>query len=182
MQAGPGPKRQRGALHRPGAGRRSAMFRPSYVAAARHSTRTPSRSSAAAVRRALGGQAGRDPDRHGSERARPAFSPNAKAVFEMIRTHALQGMFGDPAHGGNVGLRRAGSSCASPGLGSSSALATSGSTSCRSRTCKSTYSLPLFRPATRRTEMPEICSRRTSSSSASARRAARRSGRSRTRA
>ncbi len=28
--------------------------------------------------------------------------PNAKAVFEMIRTHALQGMFGDPAHGGNT--------------------------------------------------------------------------------
>jgi gluconate 2-dehydrogenase gamma chain len=30
------------------------------------------------------------------------FSPSAKAVFEMIRTHAVQGMFGDPAHGGNV--------------------------------------------------------------------------------
>jgi gluconate 2-dehydrogenase gamma chain len=30
------------------------------------------------------------------------FLPNAKAVFEMIRTHAVQGMFGDPAHGGNV--------------------------------------------------------------------------------
>jgi len=30
------------------------------------------------------------------------FSPNAKAVFEMIRGHAVQGMFGDPAHGGNV--------------------------------------------------------------------------------
>jgi gluconate 2-dehydrogenase gamma chain len=30
------------------------------------------------------------------------FSPNAKAVFEMIRTHAVQGMFGDPAHGGNT--------------------------------------------------------------------------------
>jgi gluconate 2-dehydrogenase gamma chain len=29
------------------------------------------------------------------------FAPNAKAVFEMIRTHAVQGMFGDPAHGGN---------------------------------------------------------------------------------
>lgn len=27
---------------------------------------------------------------------------NAKALFEMIRTHALQGMFGDPAHGGNT--------------------------------------------------------------------------------
>jgi gluconate 2-dehydrogenase gamma chain len=32
----------------------------------------------------------------------PQFVPNAKAVFEMIRTHAVQGMFGDPAHGGNV--------------------------------------------------------------------------------
>jgi gluconate 2-dehydrogenase gamma chain len=30
------------------------------------------------------------------------FSPNGKAVFEMIRTHAVQGMFGDPAHGGNT--------------------------------------------------------------------------------
>jgi gluconate 2-dehydrogenase gamma chain len=30
------------------------------------------------------------------------FSPTAKSVFEMIRTHALQGMFGDPAHGGNT--------------------------------------------------------------------------------
>jgi gluconate 2-dehydrogenase gamma chain len=30
------------------------------------------------------------------------FLPNAKAVFEMIRTHAVQGMFGDPAHGGNT--------------------------------------------------------------------------------
>jgi gluconate 2-dehydrogenase gamma chain len=32
------------------------------------------------------------------------FQPNAKAVFEMIRGHAVQGMFGDPAHGGNVGF------------------------------------------------------------------------------
>jgi gluconate 2-dehydrogenase gamma chain len=32
------------------------------------------------------------------------FSPSSQAVFEMIRTHALQGMFGDPAHGGNVGF------------------------------------------------------------------------------
>jgi gluconate 2-dehydrogenase gamma chain len=30
------------------------------------------------------------------------FAPNAKAVFEMIRTHCVQGMFGDPAHGGNT--------------------------------------------------------------------------------
>jgi gluconate 2-dehydrogenase gamma chain len=32
------------------------------------------------------------------------FAPSSQAVFEMIRTHALQGMFGDPAHGGNVGF------------------------------------------------------------------------------
>jgi len=32
------------------------------------------------------------------------FAPSSMAVFEMIRTHALQGMFGDPAHGGNVGF------------------------------------------------------------------------------
>ena len=32
----------------------------------------------------------------------PLFLPNARAVFEMIRTHAVQGMFGDPMHGGNV--------------------------------------------------------------------------------
>ncbi len=32
------------------------------------------------------------------------FNPNAKAVFELIRTHAVQGMFGDPAHGGNTGM------------------------------------------------------------------------------
>jgi gluconate 2-dehydrogenase gamma chain len=30
------------------------------------------------------------------------FQPNARAVFEMIRQHTIQGMFGDPAHGGNV--------------------------------------------------------------------------------
>jgi gluconate 2-dehydrogenase gamma chain len=32
------------------------------------------------------------------------FAPNAKAVFEMFRTHAVEGMFGDPAHGGNTGF------------------------------------------------------------------------------
>jgi gluconate 2-dehydrogenase gamma chain len=30
------------------------------------------------------------------------FAPSSKAVFEMIRTHAVQGMFGDPANGGNT--------------------------------------------------------------------------------
>lgn len=29
------------------------------------------------------------------------FSPSAKSVFEMIRGHAVEGMFGDPMHGGN---------------------------------------------------------------------------------
>jgi gluconate 2-dehydrogenase gamma chain len=32
------------------------------------------------------------------------FTPSAKAVFEMIRGHAVQGMFCDPAHGGNEGF------------------------------------------------------------------------------
>ena len=32
------------------------------------------------------------------------FTPDAKSVFEMMRTHCLQGMFGDPVHGGNVGF------------------------------------------------------------------------------
>jgi gluconate 2-dehydrogenase gamma chain len=31
------------------------------------------------------------------------FAPTSTSVFTMIRTHALQGMFGDPMHGGNVG-------------------------------------------------------------------------------
>jgi gluconate 2-dehydrogenase gamma chain len=31
------------------------------------------------------------------------FTPSSTSVFTMIRTHALQGMFGDPMHGGNVG-------------------------------------------------------------------------------
>ena len=30
------------------------------------------------------------------------FAPSSRAVFEMIRTHAVQGMFSDPAHGGNT--------------------------------------------------------------------------------
>jgi len=34
--------------------------------------------------------------------ASAGFLPNGKAVFEVIRTHAVQGMFGDPLHGGNV--------------------------------------------------------------------------------
>ena len=30
------------------------------------------------------------------------FSPNSRAFFDLIREHALQGMFGDPVHGGNA--------------------------------------------------------------------------------
>jgi len=30
------------------------------------------------------------------------FNPTSAAVFAMLRTHAVQGMFGDPAHGGNA--------------------------------------------------------------------------------
>lgn len=33
-----------------------------------------------------------------------AFTPTPRSVFEMIRTHALQGMFGDPIHGGNTNM------------------------------------------------------------------------------
>jgi gluconate 2-dehydrogenase gamma chain len=36
--------------------------------------------------------------------AATGFTPTSQAVFTMIRTHAVQGMFGDPAHGGNVGF------------------------------------------------------------------------------
>ena len=32
------------------------------------------------------------------------FTPSSQGVFTMILTHAIQGMFGDPAHGGNVGF------------------------------------------------------------------------------
>jgi gluconate 2-dehydrogenase gamma chain len=30
------------------------------------------------------------------------FSPNSRAFFDLVREHALQGMFGDPYHGGNA--------------------------------------------------------------------------------
>jgi len=32
------------------------------------------------------------------------FSPTAEAFFELMRLHAIHGMFGDPVHGGNAGL------------------------------------------------------------------------------
>jgi gluconate 2-dehydrogenase gamma chain len=30
------------------------------------------------------------------------FSPSSRAFFDLLREHALQGMFGDPVHGGNA--------------------------------------------------------------------------------
>jgi gluconate 2-dehydrogenase gamma chain len=30
------------------------------------------------------------------------FSPNSRAFFDLLREHAVQGMFGDPVHGGNA--------------------------------------------------------------------------------
>jgi gluconate 2-dehydrogenase gamma chain len=30
------------------------------------------------------------------------FSPNSRTFFDLVREHALQGMFGDPVHGGNA--------------------------------------------------------------------------------
>ena len=36
--------------------------------------------------------------------AATGFVPTSQAVFGMVRAHAVQGMFGDPAHGGNVGF------------------------------------------------------------------------------
>ena len=41
---------------------------------------------------------------HNKSNPQSGFAPSSSAVFEMIRTHAIQGMFGDPAHGGNVGF------------------------------------------------------------------------------
>ena len=43
-----------------------------------------------------------DPSVERQAGASSPFLPNARAVFEMIRTHAVQGMFGDPMHGGNT--------------------------------------------------------------------------------
>jgi gluconate 2-dehydrogenase gamma chain len=32
----------------------------------------------------------------------PGFTPNSRTFFDLVREHALQGMFGDPVHGGNA--------------------------------------------------------------------------------
>jgi gluconate 2-dehydrogenase gamma chain len=34
--------------------------------------------------------------------AAPGFTPSSRAFFDLVREHALQGMFGDPVHGGNA--------------------------------------------------------------------------------
>jgi gluconate 2-dehydrogenase gamma chain len=78
------------------------------------------------------------------------YTPGSSAVCERIRAHALQGMFGDPAHGGNVGfvgwklVRFPG-----PRLIVS---ANEQRLDARPKNqLKSTYSLPLFRHTPRRT-------------------------------
>jgi gluconate 2-dehydrogenase gamma chain len=79
----------------------------------------------------------------------PLFLPNARAVFEMIRTHAVQGMFGDPMHGGNVNfvgwklVRFPG-----PRLVISARDQRIGVTP--KSNLQSTYSIPLFKPLARR--------------------------------
>ena len=31
------------------------------------------------------------------------FDPSSRAFFDLVRVHAIEGMFGDPSHGGNAG-------------------------------------------------------------------------------
>jgi gluconate 2-dehydrogenase gamma chain len=83
-------------------------------------------------------------------RATPsAFVPNGKAVFEMFRTHALQGMFGDPMHGGNanfVGWKLV----RFPGPRLVISERDQRLNVKPKSSLKSTYSIPLFRNAARR--------------------------------
>jgi gluconate 2-dehydrogenase gamma chain len=77
------------------------------------------------------------------------FAPNAKAVFEMIRTHAMQGMFGDPAHGGNtnfVGWKLV----RFPGPRLVISAKDQRLDVVPRQNLRSTYSMPLFRVRTRR--------------------------------
>jgi gluconate 2-dehydrogenase gamma chain len=77
------------------------------------------------------------------------FVPNAKAVFEMIRTHAVQGMFGDPAHGGNenfVGWKLV----RFPGPRLVIGAADQRLDVVPKSNLKSTYSIPLFKPSARK--------------------------------
>jgi gluconate 2-dehydrogenase gamma chain len=80
-----------------------SMFRPSYVAAVQALdtySQSKYRADFAALSAAQQDAVLTDMDLNRAT----GFVPNAKAVFEMIRTHTLEGMFGDPAHGGNTGM------------------------------------------------------------------------------
>jgi gluconate 2-dehydrogenase gamma chain len=83
-------------------------------------------------------------------RATPSsFVPNGKAVFEMFRSHALQGMFGDPMHGGNanfVGWKLV----RFPGPRLVISERDQRLNVKPKSSLKSTYSIPLFRNAARR--------------------------------
>ena len=77
------------------------------------------------------------------------FAPNAKAVFEMIRTHTVQGMFGDPAHGGNtnfIGWKLV----RFPGPRFVISARDQRLDVVPRQNLRSTYSMPLFRARTRR--------------------------------
>ena len=81
--------------------------------------------------------------------ASAGFSPNAKAVFEMIRTHAVQGMFGDPMHGGNtnfIGWKLV----RFPGPRLVISANDQKLNVVPRSSLKSTYSIPLFKPLARR--------------------------------
>jgi gluconate 2-dehydrogenase gamma chain len=85
----------------------------------------------------------------------PGFSPDARTFFNLIREHTLQGMFGDPYHGGNangVGWRLMGF----PGISldvksQDQRLNISGRTSSYRA---STYDFALFKPAAVRSRRP----------------------------
>ena len=78
-------------------------FRPAYVAAiAAINSYSRSRHGAAFAALSPDKQDAVMSDMDLSRVTTTEFLPSAKAVFEMIRTHAMQGMFGDPEHGGNV--------------------------------------------------------------------------------
>ena len=77
------------------------MFRPSYVAAVQALdaySQSKYRADFAALSPAQQDAILTDMDLNRAT----GFVPNAKAVFEMIRTHTLEGMFGDPSYGGNA--------------------------------------------------------------------------------
>ncbi|MDX6597707.1 MAG: gluconate 2-dehydrogenase gamma chain [Gaiellales bacterium] len=64
---------------------------------------TPDRQDALIARMAAGSEKAVPPTQNTDpQQGFLGFSPTSASVFTMIRTHALQGMFGDPMHGGNV--------------------------------------------------------------------------------